>query len=313
MPRTRELKPAFFQDEDLATLSRDHRLLFAALWTLADREGRLKDRPAWIKLYSFPFDADVSPDDISRMLTDLAAHGGRFIARYSVGGKRYLRVNNFNKHQHIHPKEAPSAYPDVPEVQESTESARDLPGKSGKAEPGQGILPLPSEPSLPSGFTPTSSACGCASQLTLLASGSGSGEEQQACQGPKDSEKIRAVFTHYRSYHPKSFPNPMPTSKEWRLVQARLREGHSVDVLCKAIDGYHVSPFHLGENDRHRPFLGLDLLMRDGTHVAEGIRYYEEPKKPVMSVREMRGARAGQEFMETLEKLGMGDKQDGQA
>lgn len=147
MPRTRELKPAFFQDEDLATLSRDHRLLFSALWTLADREGRLEDRPAWIKLYSFPFDADVAPGDIDRMLSDLATHSGQFIVRYRANGKRYLLVQNFKKHQHIHPKEAPSDCPPIPEV---PEPARELPVKSGKAETSQGILPLPSEPSIPS-------------------------------------------------------------------------------------------------------------------------------------------------------------------
>lgn len=147
MPRTRELKPAFFQDEDLAMLSRDHRLLFAALWTLADREGRLEDRPAWIKLHSFPYDADVTPADIDRMLTDLAAHSGRFIARYSASGKRYLMVQNFKKHQHIHPKEAPSDCPPVPEV---PEPVRELPGNSGNTKSDPVILPLPSIPSLPS-------------------------------------------------------------------------------------------------------------------------------------------------------------------
>ena len=144
MPRTRELKPAFFQDEDLATLSRDHRLLFQALWTLADREGRLEDRPAWIKLYSFPFDADVQPADIDRMLTDLAAHSGRFIERYHVNGKRYMLVKNFKKHQHIHPKEAPSEHPPIPEV---SEPARELPGITGNSKSDPVIPPMPSEPS----------------------------------------------------------------------------------------------------------------------------------------------------------------------
>ena len=153
MPRTRELKPAFFQDEDLAQLSRDHRLLFEALWTLADREGRLCDRPAFIKLYSFPFDADVTPDDIDRMLTDLAAHAGGFIRRYGSGRERYIQVENLKKHQHIHPKEAPSVIP-------SPEAVRELPGITGKAETSQGIMPLPSIPSLPSSPPPSLSASG---------------------------------------------------------------------------------------------------------------------------------------------------------
>lgn len=309
MPRTRELKPAFFQDEDLATLSRDHRLLFSALWTLADREGRLEDRPAWIKLYSFPFDADISVDDISRMLTDLAACSGRFIVRYQANGKRYLLVQNFKKHQHIHPKEAPSVFPPVPEI---SETARELPGITGKAKSDPVILPLPSEPSSdPDLTTPSASTVSVSSQLPLLASGSGS--EQPACQPEsKDAEKIRAVFDHYRSHHPRSFPVPLPASKEWGLIRARLREGNSVENLCRAIDGYHMDPYHCGENASGTKFQSLELIMRNGSKVNAGLVFYEAKPGPVMSEREMRSKRAGAGFLATLDALGMGDKANGQ-
>ena len=43
--RTRLLKPGFFMNEELARLPVRARLLFAGLWCLADREGRLEDRP----------------------------------------------------------------------------------------------------------------------------------------------------------------------------------------------------------------------------------------------------------------------------
>src|SRR5262245_4448792 len=61
MARARLLKPGFFTNEDLVELPPAARLLFAGLWTLADREGRLEDRPKRIKLAVLPYD-DVDVD-----------------------------------------------------------------------------------------------------------------------------------------------------------------------------------------------------------------------------------------------------------
>lgn len=145
MPRTRELKPAFFQDEDLATLGRDHRLLFSALWTLADREGRLEDRPQFIKIHFCPYDADVTAAVVSGLIDGLVGIG--VLLRYQVDGKGYLLVKNFKKHQHIHPKEAPSLFPE-PDTFPSP--VRELPGITGNVRSCPVIQPLPSLPSLPS-------------------------------------------------------------------------------------------------------------------------------------------------------------------
>ncbi len=43
--RARGIKPAFFKNEELAELGTVAQLLFIGLWCLADREGRLEDRP----------------------------------------------------------------------------------------------------------------------------------------------------------------------------------------------------------------------------------------------------------------------------
>ena len=103
--RIRTIKPEFFTDEGLAELSIPTRLLFIALWTMADREGRLEDKPRSIKLASFPWD-EV---DVETSLGDLAAGG--FIARYTVEGKPYIEITNFLKHQRINTREAHSTFP----------------------------------------------------------------------------------------------------------------------------------------------------------------------------------------------------------
>ncbi len=56
MARARNIKPGFFRNAELVELPFEARLLFIGLWTIADREGRLEDRPKQIKMEVFPAD-----------------------------------------------------------------------------------------------------------------------------------------------------------------------------------------------------------------------------------------------------------------
>ncbi len=103
--RIRLLKPGFFKNEDLARVPFAGRLLYAGLWTLADREGRLEDRPARLKVELFPYDA-VNVDELLDAL-DLAG----FVRRYVVAGRRYLWIPTFLAHQRPHPREHASELP----------------------------------------------------------------------------------------------------------------------------------------------------------------------------------------------------------
>jgi hypothetical protein len=103
--RIRALKPGFFLNERLADLSPWHRLLFAGLWTVADRDGRLEDRPRKIKAQIFPYD-DV---DVEPMLADLArAH---FIVRYRIEDLCLIAIPSWRAHQFPRPDEKPSVLP----------------------------------------------------------------------------------------------------------------------------------------------------------------------------------------------------------
>lgn len=81
------------------------RLLFAGLWTVADREGRLEDRPKKLKMEIFPAD-DVDMDTALQML-----HDAGLIVRYVVDDKGYIQVTEFVKHQNPHVREAESTIP----------------------------------------------------------------------------------------------------------------------------------------------------------------------------------------------------------
>ena len=103
--RARNIKPGFFKNDTLAELDFSGRLLFIGLWGIADRAGRLEDRPKKIKAEVFPYD-EVNVDTF---LGELARLG--FILRYEAGGARYIQIVNFDKHQNPHPREIPSNIP----------------------------------------------------------------------------------------------------------------------------------------------------------------------------------------------------------
>lgn len=105
MARARNLKPSFFTNDVLAECSMAARLLFAGLWTLADREGRLEDRPKKIKAEVLPYD-EIDPNPLLNELQDRG-----FILRYLHHDNAYIQVLNFTKHQNPHCKEQPSTIP----------------------------------------------------------------------------------------------------------------------------------------------------------------------------------------------------------
>lgn len=81
-------------------------LLFAGLWGLADKKGRLKHEPRWIKSEVFPY-YDV---DVNGGLTVLYRLG--HVRFYRVQGERFLEVLNFKRHQSPHKTERDSIIPD---------------------------------------------------------------------------------------------------------------------------------------------------------------------------------------------------------
>jgi hypothetical protein len=152
--RTRDLKPSFFTNEELAQLPPLARLLFQGLWCQADRDGRLEDRPTRLKVQILPYDTC----DADELLGKLAAAG--FIRRYEVDGRRLIQVVTFKEHQHPHPKEPGSTLP-PPEARRAgerngepgketatQEPAAESPEPAGKEKSCSAQLaPLPSYPS----------------------------------------------------------------------------------------------------------------------------------------------------------------------
>lgn len=129
--RARNLKPGFFKNEDLATIHPLGRILFAGLWCMADRKGRLEDRPQRIKVEILPYDNC----DIEELLTSL--HQKNFINRYLNGECKYIEILNFSKHQTPHWQERDS---NIPSPDSPKRKPRVIQDKS-KINPSDSLIP----------------------------------------------------------------------------------------------------------------------------------------------------------------------------
>ena len=110
MARARNIKPTFFQNEELAELTALERLAFIGMWTIADFKGCIELRPKRLKIQLLPYDNC----NFEEIVTNLDKSG--FISIYSVQGQRYLKIINFEKHQtpHKNERDAGSEIPDLP-------------------------------------------------------------------------------------------------------------------------------------------------------------------------------------------------------
>ncbi|WP_079218912.1 hypothetical protein [Herbaspirillum robiniae] len=115
MARARNIKPGMYKNEDLAECSIWARYIFPGIWMMADREGRLEDRPKRIKVELLPYDEGT---DVDSLLNELETRG--FILRYSVDGQGYIQVLKFSEHQTPHVREQASTYPSPPCMVQST-------------------------------------------------------------------------------------------------------------------------------------------------------------------------------------------------
>ena len=109
--RARNIKPGFFKNDELAEIGPCAQLLFAGLWCMADKEGKLSDRPKRIRAEIFPY-YEPKPG-IIKILDELDKKN--FITRYSVNGHRIIKIVNFLEHQSPHHTEKASNLPDLQE------------------------------------------------------------------------------------------------------------------------------------------------------------------------------------------------------
>lgn len=112
MARARNIKPSFFNNDELAELEPLARLLFIGMWTIADFKGCFEYKPKRVKVQLLPYD----DCDIESLAINLDK--SRFISIYSVQGQLYVKVLNFDKHQNPHKNERDKGS-DIPDISEA--------------------------------------------------------------------------------------------------------------------------------------------------------------------------------------------------
>ncbi len=111
MARIRTIKPEFPQSESMGRVSRDARLLFIMLWTIADDTGRARAASRMLASLLFPYDEDAVLR-IPEWLMELERQ--KCIKVYAVDGNTYLQIEKWSDHQKID-KPSKSKFPAPPE------------------------------------------------------------------------------------------------------------------------------------------------------------------------------------------------------
>lgn len=140
MARIRTIKPEFPHSESMGRVSRESRLCFIMLWTIADDAGRLRGNSRMLASLLFPYDDDAK-NLIDKWLTQLSSEG--CIARYEVDGTHYLQILNWASHQKID-KPSQSKLPEFMESSRTLANPREPstmdmdPDREGNGEEGNG-------------------------------------------------------------------------------------------------------------------------------------------------------------------------------
>jgi hypothetical protein len=154
MARIRTIKPEFPQSESMGRVSREARLCFILLWTIADDSGRLRGNSRMLASLLYPYDDDAKKH-IDRWLDELETE--HCLTRYNVEGDRYIQITEWAKHQKID-KPTPSKIPEhvATPREDSRELSKALEASplEGKGREGKGGGEEPSDPPAEAVVTP---------------------------------------------------------------------------------------------------------------------------------------------------------------
>lgn len=226
MARIRTVKPDAWQDERLAGVSRDARLLWTVLLTLCDDEGRFRALPAVIFGHGYPLDDDALTL-IPRWLDEL--EGAGLIEVYEVDGGRFGCFPKWGRHQRIS-KPTPSKLPPPPG------GSRGIPGNPENS---------------------AATRAGVEVEVEV---------EKEGASAPvaEFGDAVAAIWQHYLAViYPPQRRGPRPTleAKRTRIIRQALKV-RPADVILDAITGLSRSPHHNGENQQGTSYLDIRYALR---------------------------------------------------
>ena len=227
------------------------RLTFIGLWTACDDEGRYLYEPELLKADLWPFENDVTAQDVESDVAELAKRA--LVCIYETAGKRYLHVVNWHEHQKI-----------------NRPTTSRLPDCSGNPHGG-----------FPEDSSPRARAQEVEVEREREREGSNTVVEQA-----RPIDDTTAVFTTWQQATGKHRARLDP--KRRKRIRDALKHYPLADVL-DAVQGWQHSPHHAGQNPHGTVFNDLELLLRDAAHLEQFRDLWRDGPPPVMGrhTREM--------------------------
>jgi hypothetical protein len=99
MSRIRTIKPEFWANDQITSLSIGARLLFIGIWNFSDDSGIHSSKSRTLKAAVFPMDDEITSASVDDMIIELIEQD--LVRNYVVNGKGYIRVTGWAKHQKI--------------------------------------------------------------------------------------------------------------------------------------------------------------------------------------------------------------------
>ena len=96
--RRRMIDPAIWSNDKFGFLSKDARLLFIGMITIADDEGRLKSLPRYLKAKIFPYD-EITENEVAKALVEGVEQ--KLAHSYKNGLCSYCYLCGWHEHQSI--------------------------------------------------------------------------------------------------------------------------------------------------------------------------------------------------------------------
>ena len=269
--KARGIKPGVFKNEALAEIAPPWgRVLFMGLWGLADREGRLLDRPGHIAVDIFPCDlanGRLSIPQVEEMLIELAKGSDPFILRYAIGEQKIIQIVNFAKHQSPHNSEKASELPEYQGVTKNKRSKK-LTGNPPKST-GEPIVdpPLPNGGNRPDSglltpdpghLTPNSLTPEVLTPEILTKERPISAQELAVLWNEKAPPELAKV----------NLPFKRPP-KEMAQVNDALKRNPEKDWRSRVITRIFDSPFLRGENDQGWK-ANIDFMVKKAEEILDG-------------------------------------------
>jgi uncharacterized phage protein (TIGR02220 family) len=105
MARIRTIKPEFWTDAKIGSLSFLERLLFIGMWNFADDEGLINANPLFLKSQIFPYDERLKISEVQKALVHFDSL--KMVYLYKINNQPYAWIIKFRSYQRIDKPQKP--------------------------------------------------------------------------------------------------------------------------------------------------------------------------------------------------------------